>query len=174
MGIINDSDITNKNYKILYKASLQDRTNYEYIVELYEEELNEKKIEDYLNNRADKRSILKSILVDYNEINIDNISENSAKKNYSKYFFIKIGKKYFFIFEDNPIDPFSYDYNVIRMKKENSNKDSYMKDITSKLNDYQQFFTLTTYLTDQNSIFFFLVMPIDMNNPEDSLSNQFG
>jgi hypothetical protein len=71
-------------------------------------------------------------------------------------------KTFYFIFEDNPIDPFQYDYNVIKMKRENSNKDSYMKDITSKLDDYQQFFTLTTFITDANSIYLFMVMPTEL------------
>lgn len=71
-------------------------------------------------------------------------------------------KTFYFIFEDNPVDPFQYDYNVIKMKRENSNKDSYMKDIASKLNDYQQFFTLTTFITDQNAIYLFMVMPTEM------------
>ncbi len=48
------------------------------------------------------------------------------------------------------------------MKKENNNRDSYMKDITSKLNDYQQFFTLTTFITDENSIYLFMVMQTEM------------
>ena len=43
-----------------------------------------------------------------------------------------------------------------------------MKDITSKLNDFQQVFSLSAYLTDENSIYFFMYMPTDMNNNYDS------
>lgn len=53
------------------------------------------------------------------------------------------------------------------MKKEKNNS-SFMKDITSKLNDFQQVFSLSAYLTDENSIYFFMYMPTDMNNNYDS------
>lgn len=86
LGVINDSDSTNKNYKILYKASLLDKTNLEYIIEIYEDEMNEENIENYLNNRMNKRSILKSVLTEYNEI--INVSDEIIynKKDYKKYF----------------------------------------------------------------------------------------
>jgi transcription termination factor NusB len=67
LGLVTDTDVTNKNYQMLYKASLSDKTNIEYIIDIYEEELNEQLIEDFLNNRSNKRSILKTILVDKNE-----------------------------------------------------------------------------------------------------------
>lgn len=67
MGLVTDSDVTNKSYQMLYKASLSDKTNIEYIIDIYEEEFNEQLIEDFLNNRSNKRSILKTILVDKNE-----------------------------------------------------------------------------------------------------------
>lgn len=135
--------------------------------------MNEENIENYLNNRMNKRSILKSVLTEYNEI-IDIFDEvTNTKKDYKKFFSnIKFCKKYldktfYFIFEDNPLDPFLYHYNVIRMKKEKNNS-SFMKDITSKLNDFQQVFSLSAYLTDENSIYFFMYMPTDMNNNYDS------
>ena len=68
MGLVTGSDVTNKNYQMLYKASLSDKTNIEYIIDIYEEEFNEQLIEDFLNNRSNKRSILKTILVDKDEI----------------------------------------------------------------------------------------------------------
>lgn len=49
---------------MLYKASLTNKSNIEYIVDVYDDEFNEDSIEEFLNNRPNKRSILKSILVD--------------------------------------------------------------------------------------------------------------
>ena len=49
---------------MLYKASLSDKTSIEYLIDIYEEEFNEQLIEDFLNNRSNKRSVLKTILVD--------------------------------------------------------------------------------------------------------------
>lgn len=67
MGLVTDTDITNKNYKMLYKASLSEKNHIEYIIDIYEEEFNEQLIEEFLNNRSNKRSILKTILVDKSE-----------------------------------------------------------------------------------------------------------
>jgi hypothetical protein len=64
LGLVTDSDSTNKSYHMLYKASLSDKTNIEYIIDIYEDEFNEQLLEDFLNNRSNKRSILKTILVD--------------------------------------------------------------------------------------------------------------
>jgi len=66
MGLVTDSDTTNKNYKMLYKESLTNKTNVEYIIDVYDEEFNEEAIEEFLNNRSNKRSMLKSILVEKN------------------------------------------------------------------------------------------------------------
>lgn len=60
------------------------------------------------------------------------------------------------------MDLFLYEYNVIKMKRENSSKDNYMNDITYKLNDYQQMFSLTTFVTDSVSIYLFMVIPCEM------------
>lgn len=62
---------------MLYKASLSDKTHIEYIVDIYEEEFNEQLIEDFLNNRSNKRSILKTILVDKNESDDTDTSVNT-------------------------------------------------------------------------------------------------
>jgi len=48
------------------------------------------------------------------------------------------------------------------MKRENSNKETYMKDITSKLNDFQPYFNLTTFITDEDSVLLFMVMPMEL------------
>lgn len=47
------------------------------------------------------------------------------------------------------------------MKKDQENKDSYIKDLISKLNDFQQAFTLTNFFSDEDSIYFFMIMPIN-------------
>jgi len=47
----------------LYKGSLQDKNTLEYTIEIYESELDEKKIEEFLNTRVNKRAILKSVIV---------------------------------------------------------------------------------------------------------------
>lgn len=47
------------------------------------------------------------------------------------------------------------------MKKDSNNKDVYMKDIAYKLDDYQQFFSLTTFIADEDSIYLFMVMPVE-------------
>lgn len=36
-----------------------------------------------------------------------------------------------------------------------------MKDIAYKLDDYQQFFSLTTFIADEDSIYLFMVMPVE-------------
>lgn len=48
------------------------------------------------------------------------------------------------------------------MKKDNANKDGYIKDLISKLNDFQQAFILTNFFSDEISIYFFMIMPINM------------
>ncbi len=68
----------------------------------------------------------------------------------------------YFIYEDDPTDQNYYDYNVIKMKKDNTNKDGYIKDLISKLNDFQQAFTLTNFYSNEYSIYFFMIMPINM------------
>ena len=62
---------------MLYKPSLIDKTNTEYLVEVYEDKFNEGVVEDFLNCRSNKRSILKSILVDKNEIIDSNTSRST-------------------------------------------------------------------------------------------------
>ena len=68
----------------------------------------------------------------------------------------------YFIYEDDPSDMNYNDYNVIKMTKDNSNKDGYIKDLISKLNDFQQAFTLTNFFSDKDAIYFFMIMPINM------------
>jgi len=68
----------------------------------------------------------------------------------------------YFIFEDDPTDQNYYDYNVIGVRKDNTNKDGFIKDLISKLNDFQQAFTLTNFYSDENSIYFFMIMPVNM------------
>ncbi len=85
MGIVTDSDTTNKNYKMLYKLCLSDKSNIEYIVDVYDDEFNEEAIEDFLNIRSNKRSILKSILVDKNnELELSNFSLDAPTTSSSK------------------------------------------------------------------------------------------
>jgi hypothetical protein len=68
----------------------------------------------------------------------------------------------YFIYEDDPTETNNYEYNVIKMTKDNSNKDGYIKDLISKLNDFQQAFTLTNFFSDKDAIYFFMIMPIGM------------
>lgn len=63
-GIITDTDTTNRNYKILYKGSLHDKNNLEYSIDIYEGDLDENKVEDFLNSRVNRKAILKSVLID--------------------------------------------------------------------------------------------------------------
>jgi len=48
------------------------------------------------------------------------------------------------------------------MAKNNIKKDGFIKDLISKLNDFQQAFTLTNFFSDETSIYFFMIMPINM------------
>ena len=160
---------------MLYKPSLIDKTNTEYLVEVYEDKFNEGVVEDFLNCRSNKRSILKSILVDKNEIidsntsrstltsksSVNNLSDFNKKE--SKKNFNILETSYFFIYEDDPLDENLYEYNVIKVKKDNATKDSFINDFISKLNDFQQTFTLTYYFSEENSIYFFMTMPINSN-----------
>lgn len=164
---------------MLYKLAASDKSNIEYIIDVYEDEFNEDLLEEFLNNRANKRSILKSILVDKKKKKLKSVEENEslstspsfisskqAKGNYIniKIFLIilKIDSIIYFIYEDDPSDQNYYDYNVIKMKKDRENKDNYIKDLISKLNDFQQAFTLTNFYSDDDSIYFFMNMPINM------------
>ena len=47
------------------------------------------------------------------------------------------------------------------MTKDSSNKDGFIKDLISKLNDFQNTFTLTNFFSDQEAIYFFMIMPIN-------------
>lgn len=82
MGLVTDSDTTNKNYKMLYKASLSDKTHIEYIIDIYEEEFHEQLIEDFLNNRSNKRSLLKTIFIEKNKV--ENEEKNTPNPNKSE------------------------------------------------------------------------------------------
>lgn len=53
----------------------------EYSIEIYEGELEEKKIEEFLNTRINKRAILKSVLVD--ELNETTESKSINESSYS-------------------------------------------------------------------------------------------
>ena len=170
MGIITDSDVINKNYKMLYKASITDKTIIEYIVDVYEEEFNELLIEDYLNNRSNKRSILKTILVEKKVPCQNNDTTNNTTQEFinfnGKYYLNKkikiifIDKTFYFIYEDDPSDNNYYEYNVIKMTKDSSNKDGFIKDLITKLNYFQHTFTLTNFYSDKDAIYFFMIMPI--------------
>lgn len=82
-----DPDSTNKTYKMLYKTSLTNKSSIEYIVDVYDEEFNEDSIEEFLNNRPNKRSILKSILVDRsNDIELTDTSTTTPTSSSSKNF----------------------------------------------------------------------------------------
>jgi len=95
-SLIGDADTTNKTYKILYKGSLQDKHNLEYSIEIYEGEFEDKKIEDFLNSRINKRSILKSVLVDIeSETPRKSINDSSTSSNKTDFSKNKISSKNF-------------------------------------------------------------------------------
>merc|ERR1712032_825710 len=100
---------------------------------------------------GNKRSILKTILVDKNE-NED--TDDSHTTPGSGSFYYKESKTMYFVYEDDPTEMNNYEYNVIKMTKDNSNKDGYIKDLISKLNDFQQAFTLTNFFSDKDAIYF--------------------
>ncbi len=62
---------------MLYKACLANKSGIEYIVDVYDDEFNEDSIEEFLNNRPNKRSILKSILVDKSSNNEGELNDTS-------------------------------------------------------------------------------------------------
>lgn len=47
------------------------------------------------------------------------------------------------------------------MTKEESNKDVYIRDFISKVNDFQMTFTMTNFFADKDSIYFFMNSPVD-------------
>lgn len=63
---------------------MQNKNYLEYSIEIYEGELDEKKIENFLNSRINKRAILKAILID-DELNTPSESDNSINKKPNKY-----------------------------------------------------------------------------------------
>lgn len=73
---------------MLYKASLTNKSNIEYIVDVYDDEFNQDSIEELLNNRSNKRSVLKSILVDkcFGENELVDMSTSTPTSSSSKNF----------------------------------------------------------------------------------------
>ena len=143
--------IKNKTYKILYKKSkITDNLDIRYSVEVLNDRLNSNNISKLLLENKDKT--LKSV-----------IRENS---NNNKYPFC-----YFFIFEGNKITP-EYDENeflVVKIDKDKSTSDGFLKDIAEKINSQNNAFLLSI-INDLNG--FFLVFKIDYSaddfNDEDS------
>ena len=143
--------IKNKTYKILYKKSkITDNLDIRYSVEVLNDRLNSNNISKLLLENKDKT--LKSV-----------IRENS---NNNKYPFC-----YFFIFEGNKITP-EYDeseFLVVKIDKDKSTSDGFLKDIAEKINSQNNAFLLSI-INDLNG--FFLVFKIDYSaddfNDEDS------
>lgn len=71
---------------MLYSSAVAEKSNIEYIVDVYEDNFCEELLEDFLNNRVNKRSILKSVLVDKNPNDTEGSSRESTSNSigYSK------------------------------------------------------------------------------------------
>ena len=151
INFTNSVYVKNKTYKILYKKSkITDNLEIKYSVEILNERLNSNNITKLLLENKDKT--LKNV-----------IRENS---NNNKYPFC-----YFFIFEGNKITP-EYDENeflVVKIDKDKSTSDGFLKDIAEKINSQNNAFLLSI-INDLNG--FFLVFKIDYSaddfNDEDS------
>ena len=151
INFTNSIYVKNKTYKILYKKSkITDNLDIRYSVEVLNDRLNSNNISKLLLENKDKT--LKSV-----------IRENS---NNNKYPFC-----YFFIFEGNKITP-EYDENeflVVKIDKDKSTSDGFLKDIAEKINSQNNAFLLSI-INDLNG--FFLVFKIDYSaddfNDEDS------
>ena len=137
--------IKNKTYKILYKKSkITDNLDIRYSVEVLNDRLNSNNISKLLLENKDKT--LKSV-----------IRENS---NNNKYPFC-----YLFIFEGNKITP-EYDeseFLVVKIDKDKSTSDGFLKDIAEKINSQNNAFLLSI-INDING--FFLVFKIDYSGDD--------
>ena len=79
-------------------------------------------------------------------------------------FILKLAKVYYFIFEQNS-DLVEYDYLVITMEQGNNPYETFIQDITKKLNDYQISFKLCTVVSDEGVIYLILFTPVEMETP---------
>jgi hypothetical protein len=77
---------------------------------------------------------------------------------------ITLGKVYYFIFEQNS-DFVEYDYLVITMEKGNNPYETFIQDITKKLNDYQTSFKLCSIVSDEDTIYLILFSTVEIDTP---------
>ena len=135
-----------KNYKILYKKSkLTDNLDIKYSVVIYENNLTTDSITKVLTENKDKT--LKSVIKEHN-------------------FEGKFPYSYFFIFEGNKITP-EYDeseFLVVKIEKDKSTPDSFLKDIAEKIN-LQEGATLLSVINERNG--FFLIFKYDITAMDD-------
>ena len=136
-----------KNYKILYKKSkLTDNLDIKYSVDMLEDNLTTDNITKIL--AANKDKTLKSVIKEYNF--------NSKKCQFC----------FFFIFEGNKITP-EYDESevlVVKIDKDKSTPDSFLKDIAEKVN-IQEGATLLSVINDKSGLF--LVFKYDFTLEDD-------
>jgi hypothetical protein len=152
--MINDANNTNRSFKLLYKKSVKENL-FMYEITTIQDELTEDSIYSILSKPLYRKMLLRSIMVD--------------KLEDSK-FIIKIGKVYYFIFEQN-CDFVEYDYLVITMEQGNNPYETFIQDITKKLNDYQTSFKLCSIVSDDNVIYLILFSPVELDTPGLNTSN---
>ena len=140
-----NNSYNNKNYKILYKKSkLTDNLDIKYSVEILNDRLNSDNITNLLLRNKDKT--LKGVIRE---------NLNNKKYNYC----------YYFIFEGNKVTP-EYDeseFLVVKMDKEKTTTDGFLKDIAEKINGQNDAFLLCV-INDVNG--FFLIFKIDFSGDD--------
>jgi hypothetical protein len=73
-------------------------------------------------------------------------------------------KVYYFIFEQNT-DFVEYDYLVVTMEKGNNPNETFIQDITKKLNDYLTLFKLCSIVSDEDTIYLILFSTVEIDTP---------
>jgi hypothetical protein len=76
---------------------------------------------------------------------------------------------YYFIFEENITEQVEYDYLIISMDKRSHSNETFMQDISKKLNDFQNDYSLSCFVSDQKTIFLILASVINQTEEVDIL-----